>query len=307
MKNMKSNLISVSGKKGHGKDLVADIILALHYEQYVKAINGALTEETFFSEYQGDYGDIEMPEYWEKKSWAEKLKKIAAMLLGVPVHLLNDRKYKYTELPQQWWFITDGIFTKPYTPELWEKYQNLDINYRLVKPTPRWFMQKLGTEAMRKTIHTNVWIISLFEDYDPDEDPHWIITDTRFPNELKAVKDRDGLSVKVIRYQTSQQWQESFKDWFKVLDADGWDRKSFNFSWFEEKITQEEFISRVMKSSCKFYKPFDECLESVNHDSEIALDNIKDSQWDYIIINDGSIQDLIDKVREMCIQSNIIN
>ena len=95
---MKTKLISLLGKKGHGKDLVADIILALHYEKYVEGINGKVTEQTFLSAYQGDYGDMEMTEYWEKKSWAAKLKQIAAMLLGVPVRLLDDRKYKYTEL-----------------------------------------------------------------------------------------------------------------------------------------------------------------------------------------------------------------
>lgn len=29
--------------------------------------------------------------------------------------------------------------------------------------------------------------------------PNWIITDMRFPNELKAVKDRDGISIRVNR------------------------------------------------------------------------------------------------------------
>ena len=302
---MKTKLISLLGKKGHGKDLVADIILALHYEKYVEGINGKVTEQTFLSDYQGDYGDMEMTEYWEKKSWAAKLKQIAAMLLGVPVRLLDDRKYKYTELPEQWWLITDGIFVKSYTPELWAKYQKLK-NHRLVKPTPRWFMQKLGTEAMRKITNPNIWINALFSDYDPTDDPHWIITDTRFPNEFEAVKDRGGITIKVERHTTSQAWQKTFETYFTVVDAKGWDKNNFNFSWFEEKITQEEFVSRVKNSTCQFHKPFDEFLESINHESETAQDTIKDSQLDYIIINDGSIQDLIDKMREMCIQFNII-
>jgi len=33
------------------------------------------------------------------------------------------------------------------------------------------------------------------------EYPNWIITDTRFPNELKAVKDRDGITIRINRPQ----------------------------------------------------------------------------------------------------------
>jgi hypothetical protein len=29
--------------------------------------------------------------------------------------------------------------------------------------------------------------------------PNWIITDVRFPNELKAIKDRDGIIIRVNR------------------------------------------------------------------------------------------------------------
>ena len=74
--------------------------------------------------------------------------------------------------------------------------------------TYREFLQKLGTEAMRDGLHTNVWVNALFADYIPHkkeggfqrsvkdtngipydfeyevEYPNWIITDMRFPNEL---------------------------------------------------------------------------------------------------------------------------
>lgn len=35
-----------------------------------------------------------------------------------------------------------------------------------------------------------------------------------------------------------------------VLDPDGWDRKNFQFSWFEELITEEEYEQRIMSSTC---------------------------------------------------------
>ena len=31
---------------------------------------------------------------------------------------------------------------------------------------------------------------------------------------------------------------------------DGWDRKNYQYSWFEEKISLSEFEKRLMKSTC---------------------------------------------------------
>ena len=82
------------------------------------------------------------------------------------------------------------------------------------KMSVREFLQKLGTEAMRDGLHTNVWVNSLFSDYivttiatgsnefdvqDTDLEPKWIITDLRFPNEYDAVADRNGITIRVTR------------------------------------------------------------------------------------------------------------
>ena len=48
---------------------------------------------------------------------------------------------------------------------------------------------------------------------------------------------------------TSHQWQQTHPDPV-VMDPDGWDRKNYQFSWFEEFITEQEYFNRVMHSSC---------------------------------------------------------
>ena len=53
--------------------------------------------------------------------------------------------------------------------------------------------------------------------------------------------------------KTSQQWQEDNIETI-VLDPDGWDRINYQYSWFEEKITLEEYNSRVFNSTCVFNK-----------------------------------------------------
>jgi len=49
--------------------------------------------------------------------------------------------------------------------------------------------------------------------------------------------------------KTSEEWQK-LSDTL-VLDPDGWDRHGdFNYSWYEELITEKEFNSRMMVSTC---------------------------------------------------------
>jgi hypothetical protein len=47
--------------------------------------------------------------------------------------------------------------------------------------------------------------------------------------------------------KTSEEWQKLCN--IQVLDPDGWDRKNYQFSWFEEKITREEFQNRFYGST----------------------------------------------------------
>lgn len=57
-----------------------------------------------------------------------------------------------------------------------------------------------------------------------------------------------------IEMKTSEEWQEIVKDYIVVLDPDGWDRspEGFDFSWFQEQITYEKFMNRVVISTCEF-------------------------------------------------------
>ena len=77
-------------------------------------------------------------------------------------------------------------------------------------------LQLLGTQCGREIIHPNLWVNALFADYEGKEDkskrkyehianhknviyPSWLVTDVRFPNEAKAIKDRGGLIIRVNR------------------------------------------------------------------------------------------------------------
>lgn len=54
--------------------------------------------------------------------------------------------------------------------------------------------------------------------------------------------------------QTSAQWYHQ-RDNQRVilLDPDGWDRKNFDHSWTEERVTKEEYERRLGLSTCLIY------------------------------------------------------
>lgn len=48
--------------------------------------------------------------------------------------------------------------------------------------------------------------------------------------------------------KTSEQWYWDYP--IQIIDPDGWDRKNFEYSWYEELITFAEFDRRAMNSTC---------------------------------------------------------
>jgi len=136
---------------------------------------------------------------WSIKKWADPLRKIAAILLGMDEQFLYTDEFKQMVLPE--WWNYNAILNKPIVGN--------------GKMTGRDFLQKLGTDAIRNGLHENAWVNALMSEYknNPiqrlvaggqdtyyvDNYPNWIITDTRFPNELAAVKERGGITIKIER------------------------------------------------------------------------------------------------------------
>jgi cytidylate kinase len=231
-------IILISGRMGSGKDTVGSII------QY-------LTEPSNNTTYKEWLANKEFsrfnPNNWKIKKFADKLKDIACMMIGCTRAQLEDQEFKKTLLGPEW--------------------NNMSV---------REFLQKLGTEAMRNGLHENVWVNSLMADYKPDTYtrvsvtyiasnlPNWIITDTRFPNELAAVKSKEGVTIRVVR-----------------------PNKNYNI------VTDGHITRRATE--------FEE--QQLLHPSETALD---DATFDYEIVNDGTIEELIEKVRAILIELSII-
>jgi hypothetical protein len=71
---------------------------------------------------------------------------------------------------------------------------------RLNKPnlTPRWILQYWGTEVCRKAFHDDIWIASLESKLRNSKD-NIVISDVRFPNEIKAIHNAGGKVIRIKR------------------------------------------------------------------------------------------------------------
>lgn len=70
----------------------------------------------------------------------------------------------------------------------------IDPRYDL---TPRTLLQKVGV-GMRE-IYPNIWIDRLFNSLRGNQFINKVITDVRFLNEVKAIKERNGIIIRLVR------------------------------------------------------------------------------------------------------------
>jgi len=257
-------VISVSGKIGSGKDTVGAIIQYLTASDKSSSCLEKLSAGLPINRTHNSTFKI--------KKFADNLKAMTCLLIGCTRHQLEDHSFKNKELGEEWWYYGfDGGLKIPYLTAGYDKGEE-PLQY-LIKPTPRLFLQLLGTECGREIIHPSIWVNALFAEYktaytqhpyieyvEHKAYPDWIITDTRFPNELKAVKDKRGITILV------------------------------------QKPCSECGVTCSHTATCSK-------KGIIPHTSETALDS---ADFDYYISNDGTIEELIEKVKQILIKERII-
>ena len=81
------------------------------------------------------------------------------------------------------------------TPEARKWREQVDTwwaeRLRMPHLTPRWVLQYWGTEVCRQGFHDDIWIASLENRLARRKDDT-VISDVRFPNEVKAIKEAGG-------------------------------------------------------------------------------------------------------------------
>jgi hypothetical protein len=116
---------------------------------------------------------------FRRDSFANTLKDAVANVFGWDRTLLEGRTTQAREWREQvdpWWAERLGM------PHL----------------TPRWVLQYWGTEVCRQGFHDDIWIASLENKMRKTTD-NIVISDVRFPNEIKAIHNAGGIVVRVKR------------------------------------------------------------------------------------------------------------
>jgi hypothetical protein len=240
-------IISISGKIGSGKDTVGQIIQYLNLQKEYPDVWEQKSFEQFLN-----YAENEVQHTWkgdfQVKKFADKLKDIVCIIIGCTRKQLEDRDFKEKELDEEWVKyellfkdkFKDGLQSKIF---LSIKEVNIFLfnskfiyEHDLVKSilTPRLLLQVLGTQGGRDLIHPNIWVNSLMSEY-RDSKPKWVITDTRFPNELEAVKSRGGITIRV---STDRCGKVSSHESETALDDATFDYEIENNGTIEELIQQ---------------------------------------------------------------------
>jgi len=65
--------------------------------------------------------------------------------------------------------------------------------------TPRYILQQWGTEVGRKGFHMDIWVASVENQLRRRLNDDIVITDCRFPNELAAIKNAGGVTMRIQR------------------------------------------------------------------------------------------------------------
>jgi len=116
---------------------------------------------------------------FRRESFAATLKDAVAAVFGWDRELLEGRTREsraWREQVDAWWAARLNM------PDL----------------TPRLVLQKWGTEVARRSWHDDIWIASLENKLRKTTDDI-VISDCRFPNEIKAVRDAGGVVIRVVR------------------------------------------------------------------------------------------------------------
>jgi len=116
---------------------------------------------------------------YRRESFANSLKDAVAYVFGWDRTMLEGRTKQAREWREQvdpWWA------------------QRLDMP----NLTPRWVLQYWGTEVCRKAFHDDIWIASL-ENKLRNSTDDIVISDCRFPNEIKSIKEAGGIVIRVKR------------------------------------------------------------------------------------------------------------
>ncbi len=140
----------------------------------------------FIGSGKGTVGDLLVNEFgYQQGSWAGTLKDAIAIIFSWDRELLEG----VTNESRTW---------REQKDEWWSAPLNMEI-------TPRWALQYVGTDVFRNNFHDEIWVASL-ENQIRNSKKDIVITDCRFFNEVKAIRNIGGKVIRVRRGNEPHWW-----------------------------------------------------------------------------------------------------
>lgn len=257
---MKNNLIGISGDLG---DTVGNIL------QYLTAYGKYPSLESFMAR-----SPITGGTPYQIKKFDNKRKDIVCLLLGCTREQLEDREFKEKELGEEWWYqeyinkLSGHYEMVTYKQEPPSYVYNDDSKGALIKLTPNKLLQLIGTECGRQILHPNIWVNALFSDYKVT-----FKEELYFPAGLGSPQKIDKAII---------------PNWI-ITDVKRPDQA--------QAIKDRGGVVIRVDRGYALENEFDERTRMDNeHPSETALD---DYEFDAVIDNNGSIEELVEKVKQL--------
>ena len=231
--NTKYNLIALSGVKGCGKDICADML------QYCLSVPKIFRHYWIYKKIS-----TYVPKKWKILAFADPLKRMLSVLLNTPIEKFNDRSFKedtcidlktldysLAAFVKNEYKLSDSKFSK--------LAKSLDPSLSQYHLTVRQLMQYFGTEICQTYFGKDIWINATMR----NATEFTIVSDCRFIKEAETIKNNGGCIVYVNRPNTEFGQHQSEKEMSKM---------------------------------------------------------VKSKMYDYIIENDGTLEDLFDKINKLC-------
>ena len=189
---------------------------------------------------------------FRRESFANSLKDAVSSVFGWDRTLLEGRTKQareWRELPDKWW------------------------SQRLGREiTPRWILQYWGTEVCRKGFHDDIWIASVENKLRTSTDDI-VISDCRFPNEIKSIRKAGGIVIRVKRGPEPE--------------------------WYDAAVSVNKGQNGNMNWAISCHK-----MEKLRiHASETAWVG---TEFDAVLENNTNIDDLYSKVRDL-VQDHLVS
>ena len=136
---------------------------------------------------------------FRRESFAGNLKNAMCEIFGWDREMLEGR----SKSSREW---------REHVDEWWAKRLNMP------HLTPRWILQHVGTDVIRGQFHDDMWLASL-ENKLRKTDDDIVISDVRFKNEVKMLKDLGAVCVEVTRGDRPAWYQYALEGDTKKLET----------------------------------------------------------------------------------------